>query len=84
MHACMHAVMTRVISLSDEAYGNLKRLKDGDDSFSDVVNRLASGARKKSLLELAGKWSGGREETDKIFKEIYSDRKKFKTRDVNF
>ena len=82
MHACI--AMTRVISLSDEAYGTLKALKVEDESFSEVVNRLASSADKKSLMDLAGKWSGSKEETDKIFNDIYSDRKRFKTKPVKF
>ena len=40
--------------------------------------------KKKSLMESFGKWSGSKEETDRIFKEIYEDRKKFKLRDVRF
>ncbi|MBI2549876.1 hypothetical protein HYV83_01705, partial [Candidatus Woesearchaeota archaeon] len=40
--------------------------------------------KKKSLMDSAGKWVGSKEETDRIFKEIYEDRKKFKLRDVNF
>ena len=40
--------------------------------------------KKKSLMDSAGKWVGSKEETDRIFKEIYKDRKKFKLRDVNF
>ena len=76
--------MTRVISLSDEAYGKLKAVKGEKESFSDVVNKLAASATKKSLLDLAGKWVGSKEETDRIFREIYEDRKKFKMRTVEF
>ncbi len=76
--------MTRVISLSDEAYASLKMLKKEGESFSEIVNKLAAHAKKKSLLDLAGKWSGGKEEVDRIFKEIYADRKRFKLRKVEF
>ena len=82
MHTCID--MTRVISLSDEAYGKLKAVKGEKESFSDVVNKLAASAKKKSLLDLAGKWVGSKEETDRIFREIYEDRKKFKMRAVEF
>ncbi len=79
----MHT-MTRVISLSDEAYGDLKALKGGSESFSKVVKRLAFPAKKKSIMDSAGKWVGSKEETDRIFKGIYEDRKKFKLRTVKF
>jgi predicted CopG family antitoxin len=60
MRMCMHYRMTKVISLSEKAYGTLKQLKLGDESFSDVVLRLA---RSRGLLseviglhpDLAGK-----------------------------
>ena len=76
--------MTKVISLSDEAYENLKSLKGENDSFSKVVNRLTASTKKKSLLDLAGKWPGGKEELDRIKKEIYDARKNFRLRKVEF
>lgn len=76
--------MTRVISLSDEAYGKLKEAKKEGESFSDVVNRVTPSAKKKDIMDLWGKWVGSKEETDAIFKEIYADRKKFKLRPVEF
>lgn len=75
--------MTRVISLSDEAYGRLKAAKIEGESFSGVVNRLAS-LEKKDIMDFAGKWPGGNEELDKIEKIVYEDRKKFKLRKVEF
>jgi hypothetical protein len=33
--------MSKTVMLSDEAYANLAKHKRGDESFSDVVNRLA-------------------------------------------
>ncbi len=42
--------MTKTISLSEEAYGRLKRHKRGKESFSDTVKRLASS--RSSLLDL--------------------------------
>ncbi len=81
MHACI--AMTKVISLSDDAYGKLKELKNEGESFSEVVNRLAA-EKKPSIMDVAGKWVGGKEETDMILKQIYADRKKFKLRAVKF
>lgn len=76
--------MTRVISLSDTAYEQLKALKQGPESFSDVVKRLAADEKKKSILEFAGKWPGGNDELDRIEKEIYEARKRFRLRKVEF
>ncbi len=76
--------MTKIVSLSDNAYNNLKSLKKGSESFSDVVNKLTSSAKKESLLDLAGKWSGEKEELSKIEKTMHGERKKFRLRKVEF
>jgi len=39
--------MTKVISLSDEAYNDLKSLKANEQSFSDVVRGLSQNVKKK-------------------------------------
>ena len=56
MHAYMH-FMTKVISLSDEAYHDLKSLKGNNKSFSDIVRELAQKVKRKKLLDLAGAWN---------------------------
>jgi len=76
----MHC-MTKVISLSDEAYGSLKKMKGEDDSFSDVVMELTKERRKKNLMKFAGVWKD-KPEMDKIFEEIFAQRKNFRSRDV--
>ncbi len=43
--------MTRVVQLSDEAYARLRMLKEGSESFSDVVIRLTG---KSDLSGLRG------------------------------
>lgn len=84
MHACMQ-IMTRVISLSDEAYDTLKNLKQPEESFSKVVVRMFKKKQeKKSILDLFGKWPGPKEELDMMEKMIEEDRKNFKMRDVRF
>lgn len=52
---------TRTISITEEAYERLKMLKEKNESFTDVVNRITG---KRSLLELAGILS--EEEADKM------------------
>lgn len=42
--------MTKVVQLSDEAYGHLRNLKREGESFSDVVLRLAKGGRGLEAL----------------------------------
>jgi len=81
----MHVyIMTRVISLSDEAYIELKKRKEENESFSDVVLRIVKHEKKKNLSKFFGAWSGPKEELDRIEKMIYEDRKKTKMRDVKF
>lgn len=76
--------MTKVISLSNLAYKEMKALKHLDESFSDVVLRLIHKPNKPSLLDLFGKWPGPPEELDNIKKMLEHDRKNFKLREVKF
>ena len=47
-HICVR--MTKTISLSDEAYELLKKVKRDNESFSDVIKRLVG--RKGELSEI--------------------------------
>jgi predicted CopG family antitoxin len=76
--------MTKVISLSDVAYAEMKALKQKDESFSDVVMRLAESTRKRPLSDFFGKWPGAAEEAERIKGAIAADRKRFRTREVKF
>lgn len=62
--------MTKVISISDEAYDRLKRLKN-EKSFSEIIVELSS--KKNDLMNFAG--SLNEKEAEKIKGEIYSERK---------
>jgi len=42
---------SKTITISEDAYERLKSLKEEDESFSDVINKLT---RDRSLLEIAG------------------------------
>jgi predicted CopG family antitoxin len=56
---------TKTIALDKEAYELLRKRKGADESFSDVVKRLAG--RKRKLADLAGIWkSMSREEIKRI------------------
>jgi predicted CopG family antitoxin len=71
--------MTKVMSLSDKAYETLKSLKKSGESFSDVVIRITSKEKKKSLLEFAGTWKG--DDADEILAEIMKDRERVQPRE---
>ena len=76
--------MTKVISLSNTAYAEIKSLKKGDESFSDVVMKLVGGARQRPLMDFFGVWPGMKEEAFDIKKTLEKQRKQFKTRGVTF
>ena len=72
MHMHIVLSMTKVVSLSKKAYQTLKDLKRPDESFSDVVLRVAGERKKKSLLEFSGKWVGN--DIDEVFLQVKKDR----------
>ncbi|MDI6889248.1 MAG: antitoxin VapB family protein [Methanocellales archaeon] len=49
---CAHIRMTKTISLSDEAYDLLKKMKMGKESFSDTIKRLAVKGKLSEVLDL--------------------------------
>jgi predicted CopG family antitoxin len=65
--------MTKAVSLSKKAYQTLKELKRANESFSDVVLRIADREPKKSILAFAGKWKGN--DIDEVFSCVMKDRK---------
>ncbi len=71
--------MTKVISISDDVYENLKNFKKSRESFSVIIRKLIKEEKKKGMLSLAGAWKDNKEMVD-IMKEILEDRKKFKLR----
>ncbi len=79
MHMHIDFAMTKVISLSEKAYETLKSLKRSGESFSDVVIRVASKERKKSILEFAGTWKG--DDADEVLAQIMKDRERVEPRE---
>ena len=73
--------MTKVISLSDDAYTRLYNLKRGKESFSEVVMKVTEKESENSLLKYAGAWKDDAEEMTKIFAQIEKERHEMKTRD---
>ncbi|MDJ0270636.1 MAG: antitoxin VapB family protein [Aigarchaeota archaeon] len=73
--------MTKVISLSDEAYTALKRIKREGESFSDVILRLVGQVKYRPLSEFAGRWAGN--DIDNVFEEILRERERARSREVS-
>jgi len=69
--------MTKIISISDEAYEELHRLKNGF-SFSGIIIELIKMKKKGSIMEFAGALT--KEEGDEILKEIKKERGKISRR----
>ncbi len=72
--------MTKVISLSDEAYRALKRLKREGESFSDVVLRLIRGSETRPLTDFSGRWVG--DDIEEVFKRVLDERERAEARGV--
>ena len=64
--------MTKAISLSEEAYSELKERKGTKESFSDVVLKMARGKHSDSVMELAGTCKG--EDADEVLSELMRQR----------
>lgn len=79
--ACICIGMTKVISLSDEAYAALKRIKREGESFSDVVLRLVGQVKYRPLSEFAGRWAG--DDIDDVFDIILREREKAESREAS-
>jgi len=79
MHMHIAFFMTKVISLSEKAYETLKGMKKPGESFSDVVIRISSKEKKKSILEFAGTWHGN--DADEVLAQTMKDRENAKPRE---
>lgn len=53
MYAYMYA-MTKVISISDDAYERLQKAKEEKESFSRVILRVVEEKKRRSLTEFFG------------------------------
>lgn len=71
--------MTKGISLSNEAYKQLKKRKGKDESFSDVVLRMTKEKPMGSIMQFAGTWVG--DDAEVIARQIAKDRETAKSRE---
>jgi len=65
--------VARTITVSEEAYEALRRLKREGESYSQLILRLARGEeeRRRRLLGLSGAWSDvGEEEARELLAEL--------------
>ncbi len=71
--------MTKLVSLSNEAYSTLKKMKGKNMSFSDIVLKLVSSTNpKRDFLRLAGTFKSESPEFEAFKKQIDEDRKRNK------
>ncbi len=65
---------TKTLSVDEEAYELLKKEKGEDESFSDVIKKIA---KEKSLMDIAGIW-----EDDELRKKV-EDTKEWTKKDCS-
>lgn len=64
--------MTKIISISDKAYEELKKLKNGM-SFTEIILDITKEKKKSSIMEFAGILT--EEEGNNMIKKIKEERK---------
>lgn len=60
----------KTITISEEAYNLLAKIKLENESFTDVIIRMVSKLNRKPLTWFAGKWAGDQSELDNILRVI--------------
>lgn len=60
----------KTLTISEEAYAALSDLKLEDESFTDVIVRLAKARSARPLASFAGRWHGSIEETKANFDKL--------------
>ncbi len=68
----MHILMTKVISISDDAYNDLKKIKE-QKSFSEIIVEITRERNRDNILKYAGILD--KKTAEKMKKEIYGERK---------
>ncbi len=66
----------KTLTIKEEVYNILKKLKKEDESFSDLLLRLAKQINGQNLEKFLGAWDIQDEEMEKINKEIDNSKKK--------
>lgn len=66
---------TKTISIMDEAYESLKKEKEADESFSDVILRLTK--KRGKIKDCFGKWKISDKEVREFTNELKENWKRF-------
>lgn len=74
----------KTITIKEEVYNILKKLKKEEESFSDLLLRLANQINGQNLENFLGAWDVDDEEMEKINKEIDTLKKKHTFKLVKF
>jgi predicted CopG family antitoxin len=73
----------KTLTISEEAYAALARMKSRGESFTDVVLRLTAKTRRGSLLDYVRKMESD-EEFAETLEEIVGSREQAQVRNVRF
>lgn len=66
--------MVKTLTVTEDAYDSLKRLKMGDESFSQVIKRIAG--QKMKVKDLLGAMVESKEEMDAFANRVKEEREK--------
>jgi len=50
----IYNMMTKIISISDDAYGQMLKIKEGKESFSKVIMRIMGEKKQRPLTDFLG------------------------------
>ena len=71
--------MTKIISIKDEAYDRLKKMK-GDKSFTEIIMDLTE-QHKTNILDFEGLWADD-SQIGLVYDEILAERREKKDRTI--
>ncbi len=67
--------MTKMVSLSEEAYETLSKMKDNGTSFSQLILKLVGESKqKRDFFRFAGSLKAESKELDQFKKQVQKDR----------
>lgn len=69
-------MVSKNITIMEDAYKALVKEKKKDESFSDVIRRLTANKRKEGIMKFAGASTLSEKEAEDLKKLIYNLRKK--------
>ncbi len=69
-------MVTKTITVTEEAYNAIKGIKHEDESFSELLNRLAAGRRLLKVRDLIGVLGDSPEEAEAFAKRVRDLREK--------